>query len=198
MAVKVLSGVARLKGRFGLRMAAKALCGSKDSMIHQFGLNRLSTYGLLAAYPQSQVQEWIKELIAGGCIASRRMAKNNNFYQVLELTRRGMDVMHGKEVFRLTPPSEKGVPDDRILSQDNQMEAFNRLRGLRTELAKKEGLPPYCIFQDRTLREMVRTLPSSPNELLEVVGVGQVTLRKYGRPFLELLNQIRDEKRASP
>jgi ATP-dependent DNA helicase RecQ len=193
-AVKVLSGVARLKGRFGLGMAAKCLCGSRDSMLLQFGLHRLSTYGLLSDFSQSQVQEWIKELISRGCIAPRRMTKGDKFYQVLELTSRGMDVMHGKEVLRLAAPPEKNIAGEQRPFQESEMETFNRLRELRSELARRENLPPYCIFHDRTLKEMARTLPVTALELREIVGVGDVTLKKYGRAFLALLNQIRHEK----
>ena len=73
------------------------------------------------------------------------------------------------------------------------MDIFNRLRQLRASIAKQEGLPPYCIFQDRTLREMACNLPANSSELLRIVGVGEVTLKKYGEAFLKLLNRIRDE-----
>jgi ATP-dependent DNA helicase RecQ len=74
------------------------------------------------------------------------------------------------------------------------METFNRLRELRSKLARRENLPPYCIFHDRTLKEMARALPVTGVELREIVGVGDVTMRKYGRAFLALLNRIRHEK----
>ena len=195
IAVKVLSGIARLDGRFGQAMAAKVLTGSKDRMIFQFGLQRLSTYGLLSEYTQAQVQQWILELISHGCVASRRVSMGAKIYPVLELTGRGREVMQSREVVLLTRPlKEEGAPFvEGSLVEKEEMEIFNRLRELRTSLARKEGLPAYCIFQDRTLREIARVLPRTPVELLDIVGVGQVTLRKYGRQFLALIEKMRSE-----
>ncbi len=193
MAVKVLSGIARLDGRFGQAMAAKVLTGSKDRMVFQFGLHRLSTYGLLSEYTQDQVQEWIRELISQGCVASRRISMGAKIYPVLELTGRGREVMAGREMILLSHPLKKeaSVSDKERLAHEPDTEVFNQLRELRSSLARNEGLPAYCIFQDRTLREMARVLPGTPDELLRIVGVGQVTLRKYGRQFLELIEKIR-------
>lgn len=196
LAIKVLSGIARLKGRFGAGMAAKVLAGSKDHMLFQFRLQYLSTYGLLSDNTQIQVQEWIRELIAKGCVVSRRTPLGEKNYPVLELTDRGHRVMGGKEVIRLSPVLIKQksiVPEPKSL-QGREPEVFARLRELRASLAKEEKLPSYCIFHDRTLREMATVHPETPEELLCIVGVGEVTLRKYGQAFLGLLNQIRDEK----
>jgi ATP-dependent DNA helicase RecQ len=195
MAVKILSGVARLKGRFGLGMATKVLTASRDRVLFQFKLQRLSTYGLLSAYTQAQAQGWIKELIAKGCIVSRRISIGEKTYLVLELSERGYHVMAGREVIRLTDViEEKKAPfAEHVEPQESEKEVFSRLRELRSRLARQERLPPYCIFQDRTLREMARTLPETPEELLGIVGVGEVTLRKYGTAFLGLLSQIRNE-----
>jgi ATP-dependent DNA helicase RecQ len=195
IAVKVLSGIARLDGRFGQAMAAKVLTGSKDRMVFQFGLQRLSTYGLLAEYTQAQVQQWILELISHGCVASRRVSMGAKIYPVLELTGRGREIMQSREVVLLSRPlKEEGAPfAEGPLVEKEEMEIFNPLRELRTSLARKEGLPAYCIFQDRTLREIARVLPRTPVELLGIVGVGRVTLRKYGRQFLELIEKIRSK-----
>jgi ATP-dependent DNA helicase RecQ len=116
-------------------------------------------------------------------------------YPVLELTGRGREVMAGREVMLLSHPLKKEAPvsgEERV-AEEPDMEVFNQLRELRSSLARNEGLPAYCIFQDRTLREMARVLPGTPDELLAIVGVGQVTLRKYGRQFLELIDTIRNE-----
>jgi ATP-dependent DNA helicase RecQ len=195
MAVKILSGIARLEGRFGLGMAAKVLTGSKDRMVFQFGLQRLSTYGLLSEYTQDQVQEWIKELLSQGCVASRRISMGAKIYPVLELTSRGYDVMAGRQLVRLTRPIKEPMRALEERPQDQKLDGdiFNRLRELRASLARKERLPAYCIFQDRTLWEMARIMPKTPDELLGIVGVGQVTLRKYGKQFLGLIDKIRDE-----
>ncbi len=194
VAVKVLSGIARLDGRFGQGMAAKVLTGSKDRMVLQFGLHRLSTYGLLSEHTQAQVQQWVKELISQGCVTSQSTPMGEKIYAVLDLTGRGRDVMGGRQEVLLSQPPEKKqpqVPDESLPLHEAERESFDRLRQLRSSLARKEGLPAYCIFQDRTLREMARALPATPAELLNIVGVGQVTLGKYGKQFLHLIDEIR-------
>jgi ATP-dependent DNA helicase RecQ len=165
-------------------------------MLFQFRLQHLSTYGLLSEHTQIQIQDWIKELIAKGCVVSRRMSLGEKRYPVLELTDRGYRVMAGKEGIHLSPAviAQKSVEPERPLHYGSEMEIFNRLRELRSRLAKEEKLPSYCIFHDRTLREMARAMPSTPEEFLRIVGVGEVTLKKYGKAFLKVLNQIRDEK----
>jgi ATP-dependent DNA helicase RecQ len=196
LVIKILSGIARLKGRFGAGMAVRVLTGSKDRMLFQFRLQHLSTYGLLSEHTQAQVQDWIKELIARGCVVSRRTSLGEKSYPVLELTDRGYRVMAGKEVIHLSPAVivQKSVEPDRPLHHGAEMEVFARLRELRTSLAREERLPSYCIFHDRTLREMARILPATPEELLRIVGVGEATLRKYGQAFLRVLREIKDEK----
>ena len=192
LAVKILSGVARLKGRFGQGMAAKMLAGSEDRTIRQFGLHRLSTYGLLSDYSQSQVQQWIRELITSGCIASRRRVLGKKIYPVLELTDKGHDVMAGRQAALLSRPEKEAAAETGRRPGLGEAEIFDRLRSLRSDIARRERLPAYCIFQDRTLREMARTLPATREEMVAIVGVGQVTFRKYGREFLELLRNVKN------
>ena len=66
---------------------------------------------------------------------------------------------------------------------------FEDLKKLRLELARAEGLPAYCIFQDRTLREMASRLPDSREKMIAIVGVGEITFRKYGSHFLDLISK---------
>ena len=196
LAVKILSGVARLKERFGMGMAAKVLTGSDDRMLRQFGLQHLSTYGLLSEYTQAQILDWIKDLTAKGCMITRRIEIKEKRYPVVILTDKGRRVMSGKDEIRLklhVKESRTSLNTQQPLV-GSEKDIFGRLRTLRTRLAKEERLPPYCIFQDRTLREMARTLPATPNQLLGVTGVGEVTMSKYGNQFLSLLKQIRKNK----
>lgn len=194
-AIKLLSGVARLKGHFGLQTAAKVLWGSRDRTIFQVGLHRLSTYGLLSDCTLSQIQEWFKELMAVGCLITHRITMGERSYPVLELTERGYRVMGGEEEVRLAAIQEnrRTFPVPPAQLKERQREIFNRLRELRSSIARKERLPPYCIFHDRTLREMAKIFPSNPKELLEIAGVGEIKLRKYGPLFLRLLKDLRDE-----
>jgi len=192
IAVKVLSGIARLKGRFGLSMAVKMLTGSEDSVLRGFGLHRLSTYGLLHNWSQRQVKEWIQELLSLGCVAQKRLPMAEKVYPVLILTESGREVMMGRKEVRLVSSGKREEKESRPPGTHEE-EVFRRLREMRAVLARKEGLPAYCIFQDRTLRQMARDLPGAPEDMLDIVGVGEVTLRKYGRAFMDLIREIKGE-----
>ena len=82
--------MARLKGRFGLGMAVKMLTGSKEKAIERFGLDRLSTYGLLSEFTQEQVEKWIQELSGQGFLKQESATLGEKNYRVLLLTPSGM------------------------------------------------------------------------------------------------------------
>jgi ATP-dependent DNA helicase RecQ len=193
LAVKVLSGIARLKGRFGLAMAVKMLRGSEDNILRSLGLHHLSTYGLLKDRSQRQVMGWIQELITLGCVAQKRVPMGGKVYPVLILTELGREAMAGRKKMRLIPAPVAEKTEEAKPAGANEEDVFRKLRELRAVLARKEGLPAYCIFQDRTLRQMARDLPATPKDMLDVVGVGEITLRKYGKAFLDLLREIKAE-----
>jgi ATP-dependent DNA helicase RecQ len=184
--IKILSGVARLKGRFGLGMAVKMLTGSKDKAIGKFKLDQLSTYGLLVEFTQEQVENWIQELIDQGYLKQESAILGEKNYRVLLLTPQGWEVMKKRRRVPLSPPSRKEFKETKMEGEPDKG-LFEDLRKLRLELARAEGLPAYCIFQDRTLREMASRLPNNREKMMAIVGVGEITFRKYGSAFLDLI-----------
>ncbi len=188
LAIKILSGVARMKGRFGVGMVVKMLTGSKEKAVRKFNLDRLSTYGLLAEFTQEQVETWIRELLDKGYLKQESATLGERDYRVLLLTPEGWEVMKKRGRIPLSRPSKKEIKERREEGEPDK-ELFEDLRKLRLELARSEGLPAYCIFQDRTLREMARRLPDSREKMLAIVGVGETTFKKYGGAFLDLISR---------
>ncbi len=186
--IKILSGVARMKGRFGLGMAVKMLTGSKEKAIGRFNLDRLSTYGLLTGFTQEQVENWIYELLEQGYLKQESATLGEKNYRVLLLTPQGCEAMKERGKIPLSSPLTKEIKEKRMEGEPDKG-LFEDLRKLRLELARAEGLPAYCIFQDRTLREMASRLPDSREKMISIVGVGEITFRKYGRAFLELITK---------
>jgi ATP-dependent DNA helicase RecQ len=186
--IKILSGVARLKGRFGLGMAVKMLTGSQEKAICKFNLDRLSTYGLLAEFTQEQVENWIHELLGQGYLKQELALLGEKNYRVLLLTSQGREVMKKRGKIPLSPASAKEIKERREEGEPDKG-LFEELRKLRLELARAEGLPAYCIFQDRTLQEMASRLPDSREKIMAIVGVGEITFRKYGSAFLDLISK---------
>ena len=188
LAIKILSGVARMKGHFGMRMTVKMLTGSKDKTIGKFKLDRLSTYGLLADFTQEQVENWIQELLGQGYLKQESAVLGEKNYRVILLTPEGWEVMKKRGKVRLSPPSGQEM-EERRTEVEPDRDLFDQLRKLRLELARAEGLPAYCVFQDRTLWEMACRLPDSRDKMMAIVGVGEITFRKYGSAFLDLISK---------
>jgi len=181
-----------MKGRFGLGMAVKMLTGSKDRAIGKFKLDQLSTYGLLAEFTQEQVENWIQELLEQGYLKQESATLGEKNYRVLLLTPQGWEVMKKRGKIPLSPPSRKEIREWRMEGEPDKG-LFDQLRKVRSELARAEGLPAYCIFQDRTLREMASRLPDSREKMMAIVGVGEITFKKYGALFLDAISTYRRE-----
>jgi len=197
LAIKILSGVARLKGRFGLAMAVRMLSGSKGKAIGRFGLDRLSTYGLLSEFSQEQIEKWVQELMGRGLLRQELAELGEKRYRVLVLTSQGWEAMKRMEKISLSsvPSTKKG--EERQVPGDYKRDLFDLLRKMRADLARTHGLPSYCIFQDRTLREMASKFPDTSEKMRSIVGVGEVTFKKYGRCFMELITSyVRGKDRA--
>jgi ATP-dependent DNA helicase RecQ len=177
-----------MKGRFGLGMTVKMLTGSKDRAIARFNLDRLSTYGLLAGFTQEQVEDWVRELLGQGYLRQESATLGQKNYRMLLLTEQGWEVMKKRGRVSLSPPSGKEIKERRMEGEPDQA-LFEDLRRRRLELARAEGLPAYCIFQDRTLREMAIRLPDTRVKMMAIVGVGEITFRKYGSAFLDLISR---------
>jgi len=186
LATKILSGVARLKGRFGQGMAVKMLTGSKEKAVEKFRLDRLSTYGLLTEFTQEQVEKWIQELLGKGYLKQEFTTLGEKNYRVLLLTPVGWEAMKKREKVPLSSSSRKEAGEVEMEGEPDKG-LFDRLRKLRADLARSQGLPPYCIFHDRTLLEMARKLPDTQQKMMSIVGVGEITFKKYGDLFLDAI-----------
>ena len=99
-------------------------------------------------------------------------------YRILLVTPKGREAMKKMEKIPLSSiPSRKKVEEIQTRG-DYEKDLFDQLRKLRADLARAQGLPPYCIFQDRTLREMASRFPDTPTKMQSIVGVGEVTFKK--------------------
>lgn len=194
-ALKILSGVARLRGRFGRELIGQILSGEKGINITKFQLHLLSPYGLLVPFPQEQVQKWIQELITLGYLKQELKSPGGRDNPVLILTSRGQEALKKKEVICLSPPlTSRGDGDKEKL--DGKQTLFAALQELRRNLARQEGLPPYCIFPDGTLRQLAAKRPTTPQEMMTIGGVGEVTFKKYGRLFLDLIISFANKQKS--
>ncbi len=180
-AQKIFSCIIRLRENFGRIMVAEVLKGSKSKKVLQFGFDRLSTYGSLQEMTEKEIVDLINVLISEGYLSL-----TEGQYPLLRLTGNAAPVLKGQaNVFQKVQPRKQAVVVDDLL--------FERLRLLRKELSTLENVPPYIIFSDSTLHEMVRLCPTDKESLLSVKGVGAAKLEHYGALFLEAIRNYLQE-----
>ncbi|MFC6254630.1 DNA helicase RecQ [Secundilactobacillus hailunensis] len=170
---KVLSCVKRMNENFGKILVAQVLTGSSVARVKQLHFNELSTYGLMKQSSQKSVAELIDFLTAAGYLLSV-----GGQYPVLKISDLGVEVLKGQQkVYR-----KVAIKATHVLPENDGL--FERLRGLRRDFAKKQGVPPFVIFSDKTLHDMCAVMPQTDEEMLTVSGVGESKLQKYGGAFL--------------
>ncbi len=186
IAQKILSCIMRLEQRFGAAYTAAVLTGSNDKRIIENRHDGLSTYGLLSDYPKRAVHDWIEQLNGQGYI------EKAGEYSVLTVTDKGWQVLRAQQTPRLLKPAEgparlSRAAEDSWEGVDKGL--FAALRKLRTEIARKKGVPAYVVFGDAALRDMARRRPSNCTRLLEVKGVGEKKRKQYGETVVAVIKQ---------
>ncbi|KXZ15175.1 ATP-dependent DNA helicase RecQ [Bacillus nakamurai] len=169
----VLSCIIRMNERFGKTMVAQVLAGSKNKKVLENGFNTLSTYGIMKHQSVSEISDFIEFLISDEYI---RMADGT--FPTLLVTEKGRHVLLGK-----TAVSRKEALQAVAITENDEL--FERLRRLRKDIAAEQGVPPFVVFSDQTLKEMSAKQPETENDLLSVKGVGEQKRLKYGALFLE-------------
>lgn len=189
-ALKLLSCVYRSAQRFGLHYAVDILLGLVNEKIEQNGHDTLSVYGI---GKDNSRHYW---LTLGDRLLELKALRQGDF-RVLLLDSYGMDII--KKSLSVTIREERLVEQKRHMkpsratdSSDEQHGIFEQLRGLRSAIAKHNGVPPYVVFSDKTLQEMAQTLPQSKTEMLQVGGIGDVKFERYGEEFLALCGSIKE------
>ncbi|MHC8668816.1 DNA helicase RecQ [Bacillus cereus] len=177
----VLSCMIRTNQRFGKQMIAQVLTGSKNKKVIEFNFHTLPTYGLLSNRSVKEVSEFIEFLISDELIAVE-----HGTYPTLKVTEKGKEVLLGKENVL-----QKERVETRQIVQDHPL--FEVLREVRKEIAQGEGVPPFVIFSDQTLKDMCVKMPQNDSELLTVKGIGEHKLVKYGSHFLQAVQHFIEE-----
>jgi len=186
-AQKLLSCVYRTGQRFGAGHLVDVLRGRDNERIKRLGHARLSTYGVGADRPARYWHSLLRQLLAAGYLAADPEGHGG-----LRLDASARELLTGQARFSMRRDTHsKPVPEAPRHAKPNAP-GFEALRALRLELARAEGVPPYVIFHDATLLEMLNARPSTLDELGEVGGVGRYKLDKYGQAFLDRLQSLPD------
>lgn len=190
-AQKLLSCIYRTGQMFGAGYVVDVLLGKDNERIRQFGHDGLSTFGIGTEHRKAEWQGVIRQLVARGLVFVDMEA-----HGVLKITAEGAAFLKGKETIELRvdtarPQSSvasvyKGDVEDMLRSPEER-NLFRDLRALRMDIAKENQIPPYMVFHDKTLVDMVRQKPSTMDALSRIGGVGASKLARYGAAFLDML-----------
>jgi ATP-dependent DNA helicase RecQ len=188
-----LSCVYRTGQRFGVGHLIDVLIGKNNAQIERFGHQKLSTYGIGHDLNQAQWSSVYRQLIAAGLLEVDIAA-----YGGLRLTDAARPVLKGEQEIWLRRDAEPDKRASKAERASRAKEAFaganddplwQALKAKRMELAKEQGVPPYVIFHDSTLLEILNQKPQTLDAMGRISGIGQAKLLRYGDDFLQVLEE---------
>jgi ATP-dependent DNA helicase RecQ len=189
----LLSGAARLGGRFGGNQLADLVTGSDTAQIRRYNHQQLPTYGRLSSMTKRQVQAMIQALVRQGYLRQEGLR-----YPLLAITELGREVMHNRTIAQLgswQPAPTRKTFRDRPATEAPAAEIpmsehgalRQALRAWRSRKSQEMGVPPYTLFWDRTLDELCLRRPSTLEDLAGVWGIGEEKRRKFGAEILAVI-----------
>jgi len=187
---KILSCIKRMNERFGAGLVSDVLKGANSAKIKSLGFDNLSTYGIMKDYSKETIRDLISFLIAEGYIKSI-----GNKYPILTLDASANSILfENKNVF-IKKKISKDIKPDKINKSSNSIfeyntELFEALRALRKEIARQNGIPPFIVFADTSLKQMSALFPTTEEEFLNISGVGDTKLKMYGKYFLNEISKF--------
>ena len=190
---KALSCIYRTGQRFGVAYVIDVLLGKDNERIRRLGHDRVSTFGIGTELGAGAWRALFRQLLARGLVASDVQGHGS-----LCLTSAAKPLLRGDAALTLRRAvrSARASSRKRAGAASGAFEGsadsalWEALRQRRRELAQAQGVPPYVIFHDATLAEMVRTRPASLHELAALPGVGEAKLRRYGQTFLDAVERF--------
>ena len=186
-AQKALSCIYRAGQRFGMNYIIDLLTGSSDERINSNGHNQLSTFGIGKNLNKTEWRHLFRQLVAKGLVRV-----DDSRHGALVLTDACRPLLRGEQSLETrksvpeTGRAERKQKKTELPEQD--MPLWNALRSLRRELADEQGVPPYVIFSDASLLEMVQKRPADSRSFRYITGVGDSKLERYGTAFLRSIN----------
>ncbi|MBV9020447.1 MAG: DNA helicase RecQ [Ktedonobacteraceae bacterium] len=183
-AQKFLSCVARTQQRFGMRYIVDVLRGANTQRIRDMGHNQLSTYGI---GKDRSVDEW--QYLGRTLLQQELLYESTDGYHILKLNALSHEVLRKqRKVFISVPvvatPAHQAKTSQQVLDPASQR-LFQHLRSLRRVLADEQGVPPYVVFSEATLRTMAQLRPQTRTQFARIPGVGDCKLEAYFKPFTD-------------
>ena len=202
-AQKALSNIFRTEQRFGVNYLVHVLMGKETEQMRRFNHDQVSTFGIGQDMSQDQWKSVYRQLLANGLVSV-----DAERFNALTLNERSWPVLKGEQEVRFrtdpviarrgkTKKTRAHVAAGDILTNWETEALFDALRSLRLSVAEEQGVPPYAIFPDKTLLELVKYRPQDLNSFGCISGVGEVKLDRFGSTFLAGL-QAHEEEHGRP
>ena len=192
-AVQLIKLIITSRERYGMVAIIDAAHGSKNAKIKKFALDKNAFYGTLESVTLARIRQVMSDMLVNEYIYL-----TNDDYPVIKVSKKGREFVQQEEE---REPVILKLPKEQIkektqtakkakISWENANPAlFELLRQKRLEYARKEHMPPYIIFNDKTLNEMSSELPQTKEAMLSISGVGAKKYEKYGKAFIEIIKQ---------
>ena len=190
--------VLEMRQRYGINVVAGTLAGEDTAKLREYGVSAYHAYGRLKGWSLGGVREVITQMLTEGFLG-----QTQDKYALLKVTAKTRELTEGEAKLILKRPKRDGAGQQEEsgsskggkrrksdILNSRGLELFDRLRELRTEIAREEGVPPYMIFSDKTLVDMCVKQPFDRGEMLEVSGVGENKYARYGQRFLERIKSL--------
>ena len=186
-AQKVISCIARMKRSFGATMIIDVLRGSKNKKVLDLGFDTLTTYGIMKNYSNEDLKTFINTLVSHGFLDVVENIGPRGSFPTIKLNEQSLKVI--REEIKVEFKEDK-VTKSRYVEN----ELYEMLVSLRSEIAKEEGIAPYMVFGDATLKNMASVYATNKEEMLNISGVGQIKYEKYGKRFKDIIEKYIEEK----
>ena len=190
-AKKIINCIYESRGRYGKNIIMDTVLGAKTARLTEIGATEYKSYGVLESSNKNLLRRLIEELLLAGYITTGE-------YQVLKLgdisrlKNTDTKVMvkitdEDKMTKRKEEPKKNKKGMDSLTSAGFKL--FDRLKELRLEIARAEKIPPYIVFNDKTLIDMCAKMPTKKSDMLNVSGVGENKYGKYGERFIAVIKE---------
>ncbi|NJO00702.1 MAG: RecQ family ATP-dependent DNA helicase [Bacteroidia bacterium] len=197
LAQKALSASIRLREEVGVTTLVQVLRGSASQDILEKGYHQIKTYGAGRDVSANDWRDYIHQMLNIGVF---EMAYDQNY--ALKQGPLAPDILYkNQKVYLIEPRTRAAQPTPATLEERGPsnaklfaQELFEQLKALRKQLAQEQQVPPYVIFNDKTLDEMAKTQPTTPEAFLNISGVAQAKLERYGPHFLPFIQKFIAEK----
>jgi len=192
--VKALQTILDIQGKFKAEHFSNILAGHVNAEVKTYGHHKLEVFG---SGDNKDAKFWMA--VYRQCLIAGFIYKEIENYGLLRVTDEGKEFIDNPRSFKLTKDHDYDDLEDITLARTAgsgavDPELFSMLKDLRKDVARKNNLPPFVIFQDPSLEDMAIHYPVNIDELANMSGVGMGKARRYGKDFVSLIGKYVEEK----